>query len=32
MEMNWGVKYWSETSEFLQYIKEHICCKEDHID
>ncbi len=20
---NWGVKYWSKTSEFLQYVKEH---------
>ncbi len=21
---NWGVKYWSKTSEFLQYVKEHL--------
>ena len=20
---NWGIKYWSKTSEFLQYVKEH---------
>ena len=20
---NWGVKYWSKTPEFLQYVKEH---------
>lgn len=20
---NWGIKYWSETPEFLQYVKEH---------
>lgn len=21
---NWGVKYWSKTPEFLQYVKEHV--------
>ena len=21
---NWGIKYWSKTPEFLQYVKEHI--------
>ena len=21
---NWGMKYWSKTPEFLQYVKEHI--------
>lgn len=20
---NWGIKYWSKTPEFLQYVKEH---------
>ncbi len=20
---NWGIKYWSQTPEFLQYVKEH---------
>ena len=20
---NWGIKYWSKTSEFLQYVQEH---------
>lgn len=20
---NWGVKYWSKTPEFLEYLKEH---------
>lgn len=23
---NWGVKYWSKTPEFLQYVKEHQSC------
>ena len=22
---NWGIKYWSKTPEFLQYVKEHSC-------
>ena len=21
---NWGVKYWSKTPEFMQYVKEHV--------
>ena len=20
---NWGIKYWSKTPEFIQYVKEH---------